>query len=103
MPVDRTRRTTTERSLRGHRGLAPSLRGRADLLAEYTAMLVDRLEINFLWKSNPTSSLVTWLAISTTGARLRCDSNRPLMKCRLPGPHEPAQAVRLPVSSASAP
>ena len=25
------------------------------------------------------------------------------MKCRLPGPHEPAQAVSSPVSSASAP
>jgi hypothetical protein len=31
----------------------PRLRGRADLLAEHTAVLVDRLEINFLRKIEP--------------------------------------------------
>ena len=51
----------------------------------------------------PSSLLLTWLAISTTGARLRWLSNRPLMKCRLPGPQLPAQAVRSPLISASAP
>ena len=33
----------------------------------------------------------------------RCASYRPLMRCRLPGPHEPAQTASRPVSCASAP
>ena len=42
-------------------------------------------------------------AIASTGTRLRFASNRPLMKCRLPGPHEPATTASSPFSSASAP
>jgi hypothetical protein len=30
-------------------------------------------------------------AIASTGAWLRWQSNNPLIKCRLPGPHDPAQ------------
>ncbi len=51
----------------------------------------------------PSSAVTTWLAISTIGARLRLVSNTPLMKCRPPGPHEPAQAVSCPLISDSAP
>jgi hypothetical protein len=41
-------------------------------------------------------------AIASTGTRLRCASNRPLMRCRLPGPQLPAQPARAPVICASA-
>ncbi|MOA52006.1 hypothetical protein D3C78_1752240 [compost metagenome] len=51
----------------------------------------------------PSSLVTTWLAISTIGARLRLLSKMPLMKCRPPGPHEPAQAVSWPLINESAP
>ena len=34
-------------------------------------------------------------AIATTGTRERWQSNRPLIRCRLPGPQLPAQTARL--------
>lgn len=42
-------------------------------------------------------------AINTTGARLRPASIKELIKCKLPGPQDPAQAVGLLLISASAP
>ena len=44
-----------------------------------------------------------WAAIASTGTWLRWQSNRPLMRCRLPGPQLPAQTARRPVIAASAP
>ena len=40
-------------------------------------------------------------AMASTGVRLRCASNRPLMRCRLPGPQDPAQTASSPVICAS--
>src|ERR1700722_13767751 len=40
-------------------------------------------------------------AIARTGTRLRLASNRPLIRCRLPGPQLPAHTARSPVSPAS--
>ena len=34
-----------------------------------------------------------WAAIASTGTRLRWQSNRPLIRCRLPGPQLPAQTA----------
>ena len=42
-------------------------------------------------------------AIASTGTRERWQSNRPLMRCRLPGPQLPAQTASSPVRCASAP
>ncbi len=42
-------------------------------------------------------------AIASTGTWLRWQSNRPLIRCRLPGPQLPAQTASLPVTAASAP
>ena len=42
-------------------------------------------------------------AMASTGTRLRWQSNRPLIRCRLPGPQLPAQTASRPVSAASAP
>ncbi|MCY1452009.1 hypothetical protein D9M71_689060 [compost metagenome] len=53
--------------------------------------------------SMPSSVVTTWLAISTSGVRLRLASKMPLMKCSPPGPHEPAHAARRPLTSDSAP
>ena len=44
-----------------------------------------------------------WAAIASTGTRLRWQSNRPLIRCRLPGPQLPAQTASSPVRWASAP
>ena len=44
-----------------------------------------------------------WAAMARTGTRERWQSNRPLIRCRLPGPHDPAQTANSPVSAASAP
>ena len=55
------------------------------------------------WKySEPISERGMWAAIASTGTRLRCASNRPLIRCRLPGPQLPAQTASRPVSAASA-
>ena len=43
----------------------------------------------------------TLSAMASTGVRLRCASNRPLMRCRSPGPHDPAQTASSPVICAS--
>ena len=40
-------------------------------------------------------------AIASTGVRLRCASNSPLIRCRFPGPHEPAHTASFPVTCAS--
>src|SRR5699024_8038315 len=42
-------------------------------------------------------------AIASTGAPSRCASNRPWIRCVLPGPQEPAHTASFPVSRASAP
>ena len=42
-------------------------------------------------------------AIASTGALLRWQSKRPLIRWRFPGPQLPAHAVSFPVSCASAP
>ncbi len=34
-------------------------------------------------------------AMASTGTRLRCASNSPLIRCRLPGPQLPAQTAEL--------
>ena len=41
-------------------------------------------------------------AIASTGTRLRFASNRPLIRCKLPGPQLPAHTASSPVSAASA-
>ena len=42
-------------------------------------------------------------AMPSTGTRERWQSNRPMMRCRLPGPQLPAQTASSPVRCASAP
>ena len=51
----------------------------------------------------PISALGMWAAIASTGTRLRWQSYRPLIRCRLPGPQLPAQTASSPVRCASAP
>ena len=41
----------------------------------------------------PISLLGMCAAIASTGTRLRWQSNRPLIRCRLPGPQLPAQTA----------
>ncbi len=48
----------------------------------------------------PTSLLGMCAAMAITGTRLRWQSYRPLMRCRLPGPQLPAQAASSPVRCA---
>jgi len=43
-----------------------------------------------------------WVAIASTGTRLRFASYRPLIRCRLPGPQLAAHTASSPVSAASA-
>ena len=50
----------------------------------------------------PISSRGICAAIASTGTRLRLASNRPLIRCRLPGPQLPAHTANSPVSVASA-
>jgi hypothetical protein len=67
------------------------------LLAVHAAHAIDRLKSTSCGKVVLSSLVFTWLAMRTRGERLRCDSKMPLMKCRLPGPQLPAQAVSRPV------
>ncbi|MNV38019.1 hypothetical protein D3C71_1295560 [compost metagenome] len=66
-------------------------------------LLYTALKSTSCGNSMPSSAVTTWLAINTIGARLRLLSKMPLMKCRPPGPQEPAQAVSCPLISDSAP
>ena len=43
----------------------------------------------------PISLLGICAAIASTGTPLRWQSNRPLIRCRLPGPQLPAQTAKL--------
>lgn len=55
------------------------------------------------WKySEPISALGMCAARASTGTRERCASYRPLMRCRFPGPADPAQTASRPVLAASA-
>ena len=55
------------------------------------------------WKySEPMYCEGMWEAMASTGAPERLASYSPLIRCRLPGPHEPAHTASLPVSWASA-
>ncbi len=55
------------------------------------------------WKNpEPICTLGMCDAMASTGAPDRFASYKPLMRCRLPGPHEPAQTASLPVNCASA-
>ena len=55
------------------------------------------------WKySPPISSAGMCAAMASTGTPLRLASNRPLIRCRLPGPQLAAHTASSPVSAASA-
>ncbi len=55
------------------------------------------------WKySPPISSAGMCAAMASTGTALRLASNRPLIRCRLPGPQLAAHTASSPVSAASA-
>ena len=54
------------------------------------------------WKySPPISSAGMCAAMASTGTPLRLASNRPLIRCRLPGPQLAAHTASSPVSAAS--
>lgn len=44
-----------------------------------------------------------WLAIANTGTRLRWQSNSPLIRCKFPGPHDPAHTAKRSLAATSAP
>ena len=75
-------------------------RDQFDIMAAFLeqALRVRRLEI-----IEPISVLGIWAAMASTGTPLRWQSNRPLIRCRLPGPQLPAQTASSPVRCASAP
>src|ERR1035437_5700841 len=74
-----------------------------EIISEYTEHSVKSRSGWVSWKyCVPICSLGMCEAIARTGTRERFASYRPLMRCRLPGPHDPAHTARVPVSSASA-
>jgi hypothetical protein len=95
--------TAADRGLAGQGDHAPRLLGLCTCSQNTEQLAYTALKSTSCGNSMPSSLVTTWLAISTIGARLRLLSNTPLMKCRLPGPQEPAQAVSSPLTSESAP
>ena len=74
-----------------------------EIISEYTEHSVKSRSGWVSWKYEvPICSLGMCEAIARTGTRERFASYRPLMRCRLPGPHDPAHTARVSVSSASA-
>ena len=73
-----------------------------EIISEKTDASVKRRSGWVSWKNwVPIWLLGMCEAIASTGRRERLASYSPLMRWRLPGPHEPAHAVSRPVTSAS--
>src|SRR5271163_1253909 len=77
-------------------GKETALKKHDSTCGDRSGRLPDRHEIHFLRKVEALLIVDDLTAMRTTGARFRWDSNSPLMKCKLPGPQEPAQAVGFP-------